>query len=116
VVLSDVDKEKICLVNKGVPPFYEPKLEEMLRCALDDNRLKAVNNTEDAVFETGMTFICVGTPSKSSGEEPALNQPMNTLVYFFPLRCCGDFLLKPLKKSQYYYPNLHQQKCERQGT
>ena len=67
MVLSDIDKERIDLINRGIPPFYEPKLEEMLRCALDEDKLKAVNKTEKAVFETEMTFICVGTPSKPDG-------------------------------------------------
>lgn len=68
LVLSDIDKNKIRLINQGLPPFYEPKLEEMLRCTLDKNGLKAVSNTVEAVFETDMTFICVGTPSNPSGE------------------------------------------------
>ncbi len=68
VILSDVDEKKVNLINQGIPPLYEPKLEEMLKHVRDENRLKAVNANEEAVLNSDLTFICVGTPSRPSGK------------------------------------------------
>jgi len=68
VIISEIDEEKINLINMGGAPFFEPKLEEMLRRVIEKNKLKAVNDTVKAVLDTEMTFICVGTPSQSNGK------------------------------------------------
>ena len=61
-------KTKIDNLKKGIMPFFEPGLEEMVRRNLGAGRLKFTLNYEDAVSETKIIFICVGTPSKGNGE------------------------------------------------
>lgn len=68
VILSDIDEKKVDLINQGIPPLYEPKLEEMLRHVREGNKLKAVNNNDEAILNSDLTFICVGTPSRPSGK------------------------------------------------
>ena len=68
VILSDIDEKKVDLINRGVPPLYDPKLEAMLRHVRDSGNLKAVNRNEEAVLNSDLTFICVGTPSRPSGK------------------------------------------------
>ena len=68
VVASDNEAEKVAKINEGVPPFFEPNLQEMLEETIQDGTFKCfLNQTEKAVLETDITFIAVGTPSKSDG-------------------------------------------------
>ena len=68
VVSSDVDEEKIAKINEGIPPFHEPGLPEMLKQTIENGYLKCLaNQTLEAVLETDITYIAVGTPSKPDG-------------------------------------------------
>jgi UDPglucose 6-dehydrogenase len=68
VFASDVDVEKIGKINQGKAPFYEPFLQEKLTDSLQKGTLKClVNQTEKVVFESDLTFVTVGTPSRSDG-------------------------------------------------
>jgi UDPglucose 6-dehydrogenase len=61
----DADAQKIDALNRGIPPVHEPGLAELLRES--QGRLKASQDTEQAVRDTGATFIVVGTPSEPDG-------------------------------------------------
>jgi len=65
--LSDTDKVKVDSLNKGVSPFYEPNLEEMLWEAVNKGCLKATLGRGEAISRSNITFITVGTPSKPDG-------------------------------------------------
>lgn len=68
VIASDNVAEKAAKINRGVPPFHEPGLQSMLEEALKNGRLKClINQTREAVFDTDLTFVAVGTPSNSDG-------------------------------------------------
>jgi len=67
VITSTYDAEKVNLINKGIPPFYEPGLEEMLKKSVKENYLKCVFGRREAVLNTEITFIAVGTPSQPDG-------------------------------------------------
>jgi len=68
VIASTHDAEKAAKINKGIPPFYEPDLQELLEKTVRDGYLRCLlNQPEQAVLETDMTFIAVGTPSKPDG-------------------------------------------------
>jgi UDPglucose 6-dehydrogenase len=67
VVASETSMEKVSLINRGVPPFHEPSLGEMLVEVLQSGHFKCTSNTRAAVLNTDMTFITVGTPSKPDG-------------------------------------------------
>ena len=68
VIASDVDAEKAAKINQGFPPFYEPGLQEKLKDCIQKGTLKClVNQTEKAIFESDLTFVTVGTPSKPDG-------------------------------------------------
>src|SRR3990167_6701918 len=61
-------KDKIDKLNQGLPPFYEPGLEEMVKRNLAAGRLKFTLDYGAGVSESKVVFICVGTPSKENGE------------------------------------------------
>ena len=64
---STHNREKAASINKGVPPFYEPGLQQPLLNAIKKGYLKCVVNREEAVLNTDITFITVGTPSQPDG-------------------------------------------------
>ena len=66
-LISTHDSSKADLVNKGVPLFHEPHLKEMLHEAIVKRYLKAIVGREEAVLQSDVTFITVGTPSKPDG-------------------------------------------------
>ena len=68
VVGHDADEEKLISLERGVAPFYEPGLEELLIRSLATGRLRFSNDVATALREAQVAFICVGTPPRSSGE------------------------------------------------
>ena len=67
VVCVDVIEEKVNMVNEGIPPIYEEGLEDLLKEVLKDGKLKATLDLKQAVKDSEVIFICVGTPSFSNG-------------------------------------------------
>jgi len=68
VIASTHDAEKTAKINKGIPPFYEPHLQELLEKTIRDGYLKCLHNQPDeAILQTDLTFNAVGTPSKPDG-------------------------------------------------
>ena len=61
-------KEKIDNLNLGLAPFYEPGLEEMVKRNVTAGRLKFTLSYAQAIKDSKVVFICVGTPSKENGE------------------------------------------------
>jgi UDPglucose 6-dehydrogenase len=67
VVGTDSDASKVEAVNKGVSPFFEPGLDELLRKHLTSGRFRALREVGEAVREADILFICVGTPHREDG-------------------------------------------------
>lgn len=67
VILSTEDPERAKLINQAVSPFYETGLEESLKKVLDSGKLRVILGREDAVLNSDVTFIAVGTPSRADG-------------------------------------------------
>ena len=67
VVASTHDSEKAELINKGIPPFFEYGLQELLQKVVEEGYLKCVLDREEAVLNTGITIISVSTPSQPDG-------------------------------------------------
>ncbi len=67
VVCVDVDGERVKKLRKGIVPFYEPGLEEMMTRNMNEGRLSFTVSTSEALAEAEACFICVGTPQKSDG-------------------------------------------------
>lgn len=65
VFFVDVDPAKVEAIGSGVSPIFEPGLDELL--AKNRTRILATTDTHQAIQETEITFVCVGTPSNSDG-------------------------------------------------
>jgi UDPglucose 6-dehydrogenase len=68
VVGTDVDSEKIELLRRGIPPFFEPGLEEALAQGSAAERLAFTDSAAEALRDAEVVFICVGTPARADGE------------------------------------------------
>lgn len=67
VILADTDTSRVEDISQGRSPFYETGLEELLKKVLG-SKLRCLNSVEDAVSDTEISFITVGTPSSDDGE------------------------------------------------
>ena len=65
VIFIDVDQNKINKINQGITPIYEEGLEKLLKQNL--KKITATRNYKDAIKNTDVSFVCVGTPSKKDG-------------------------------------------------
>lgn len=61
-------KEKIDRLKKGDPIIYEPGLKELLEKNLKAKRLHFILDYSQAVPQSDIVFIAVGTPPKENGE------------------------------------------------
>jgi len=60
--------EKIQRLQKGDPLIYEPGLKELLEKNLKANRLHFTSEYQEAISNSNIVFIAVGTPPKPNGE------------------------------------------------
>ncbi len=67
VTCVDNDDKKIRLLKKGVVPFYEPGVEELLQRNLKAGRLHFTTDISEAVDSGLVIFIAVGTPPRGDG-------------------------------------------------
>jgi len=67
VICVDNDKNKIDDLNNGKIPIWEPGLEEMVIRNSEGGRLTFTANIKDAVKDSDICFIAVGTPPDEDG-------------------------------------------------
>lgn len=67
VIVVDVNGEKVEKIAQGLSPVLEPGVEELLSKAVQDGKLRAMMDTEEAVFSSEVSLICVGTPQAERG-------------------------------------------------
>ncbi|MBI2868710.1 MAG: UDP-glucose/GDP-mannose dehydrogenase family protein [Chloroflexi bacterium] len=65
VTCIDCDSSVVAKINNAVYPFYEPSLDGLLeKCLFDSRNLRATGEF-DGIAECDISFICVGTFSKT---------------------------------------------------
>jgi UDPglucose 6-dehydrogenase len=67
VTCIDKDAKKIRALRKGVIPFYEPGLEDLVNRNIKNGRLRFSTKINDAVDSSLVVFIAVGTPPRGDG-------------------------------------------------
>jgi UDPglucose 6-dehydrogenase len=67
VVCVDIDKRKIDNLNNGIIPIYEPGLEDMITRNMKKGRLAFTTNIAEALSDSEVLFISVGTPPDEDG-------------------------------------------------
>lgn len=63
----DVNPVKVELINRGQSPIVEQQIDEIIRDAVAAGRLRATTEGVDAIAQSEISMICVGTPSMSNG-------------------------------------------------
>jgi GDP-mannose 6-dehydrogenase len=67
VIGVDADTVKVDLINQGASPIVEPGLRELIAAGRQSGRLRATCDPAFAVYNSDLTFVCVGTPSRANG-------------------------------------------------
>lgn len=67
VIGVDTNQTKVDLINNGLTPIIEKDVGEVIRASVDANLLSATTKTTDAVRDTELSMVCVGTPSMLNG-------------------------------------------------
>ncbi|MEY8264315.1 MAG: nucleotide sugar dehydrogenase [Bermanella sp.] len=63
----DTNAEKVAHINAGRSPIIEAGLEEGIYRRINDHTLRATTNLHEALLNSAITLICVGTPSDQQG-------------------------------------------------
>ncbi len=67
VICVDIDEKKIENLKNGMIPIYEPLLEDMVIENYKKESLKFTTNMQEAIENSNITFIAVGTPMGEDG-------------------------------------------------
>lgn len=67
VVGVDPLPAKVDLINSGQPPIIEAEIGEIIAATAKAGRLRATSDAAEAIRETDLSFVCVGTPSQANG-------------------------------------------------
>jgi len=67
VIGVDTDEQKISTIQEGRSPIQEKGLDVLVKKAVSTGHLHATTNAEEAVVNSDISLICVGTPSNEDG-------------------------------------------------
>ena len=69
VLAVDNDVDKVALLSRGVVPFREPGLDDLVARHVASGRLRFTTQLAEAAAFADVHFICVGTPQARDGHE-----------------------------------------------
>ncbi len=67
VVGADVSPVKVDIINAGKSPIVEPGIDALIAEAVSDGKLRATTDAAEAVMQTDVSLVCVGTPGQHNG-------------------------------------------------
>ena len=67
VIATDIDPVKVKCIQEGRSPIIEPGLSELIKNNVSKGSLKATMSCEEAIMNSDISLICVGTPSNKDG-------------------------------------------------
>ena len=67
VIGVDPVQTKVDLINRGQSPIVEQDIGEIIAFNVEEGRLRATQDPDEAILETDLSFVCVGTPSQTNG-------------------------------------------------
>jgi len=68
VIGVDIQEEKVDLINKGLATIVENEIDKIISTQQQNGKIRATLNYIEAIKETDISFLCVGTPSSINGE------------------------------------------------
>ncbi|HTU66049.1 MAG TPA: nucleotide sugar dehydrogenase [Steroidobacteraceae bacterium] len=69
VVGVDIDANKLNLIRSRKSPILEEGIQELMRDVVDSGRVTVSNDARQAIKDTELSFVCVGTPSAANGSQ-----------------------------------------------
>ncbi|MCC9138544.1 nucleotide sugar dehydrogenase [Pontibacter silvestris] len=67
VIGVDVSPFKVDLINRGVPTILEKDIDTIIKDGFDKGKISATMCADEAVLNSEVSIICVGTPSSPHG-------------------------------------------------
>jgi len=67
VIGADDDAGKVATLKSGKLTFYEPGLDPLFRKHLVSGRFRLTEDVGEAIRDSQVVFVCVGTPQKDTG-------------------------------------------------
>ena len=67
IIGVDVNTTKVEMINAGQSPIIEADLPELMKKGVDGGRIRATTDATEAVHNSDLSIICVGTPSHPNG-------------------------------------------------
>jgi GDP-mannose 6-dehydrogenase len=68
ITLVEIEPHKIDDINHGRVPIIEPKLDELIMQGVACNQIVATSDSRSAIYNSDVTFVCVGTPGNKQGD------------------------------------------------
>ena len=65
----DVDPIKLDLIRNRKSPILEEGIQELMRDVVESGRVQVSDDAVQALRDTELSFVCVGTPSASNGSQ-----------------------------------------------
>ena len=67
VIGVDPVRTKVDLINAGQSPIIEVDISEIIASEVKSGHLRATDDQDEAIRQTELSFVCVGTPSQTNG-------------------------------------------------
>lgn len=67
IIGVDLNEHKVNLINQGKPTIVEKDIDEIIHQQFITGKIRATLSTEEAILNTDISIIAVGTPSTSQG-------------------------------------------------
>ena len=67
VIGVDMNPVKVQIINDGRSPVVEPGVDDLIGRAVKEQRLRATMDPMEAVRESDISLVCVGTPGRPNG-------------------------------------------------
>lgn len=65
----DIDETKLGLIRSGKSPIIEDGILELMAEVVQSGRVSVTASAAEAIAETDLSFVCVGTPSLPNGDQ-----------------------------------------------
>lgn len=67
VIGVDVSETKVDLINRGIATIVEKDIDEIIRAQFNSGKIRTTKDPKEAVLNTEISIIAVGTPSSVNG-------------------------------------------------
>lgn len=67
VIGVDVNPTKVDIIKQGRSPIIEKGLDDLVNQGIQHGALRASTDTQKAILNSDLSFVCVGTPSNGNG-------------------------------------------------